>query len=85
MTAAQVLARIQQERVVLPRRNHGYAADALLVFADYLDQAAREADRGPARDMEALAQGLRNEAKAARRAAPAAARQAIPLRERNTA
>jgi hypothetical protein len=81
MTAPDaIIRRIQRERVALPGRNDGYAADALLVFADWLDQAARHVGHTQARDYEALATGLRNEARAARRDA-AAPRPAIPLIE----
>lgn len=80
MKPAEILRRIQRERVALPGRNDGYAPDALLVFADWLDQAARHVGQTQAQEYEALAVGLRNEARAARRDA-AAPRPAIPLIE----
>lgn len=75
-----ILRRIAAERITLPGRNEGYRADALLVFAEWVEDAARHVTQTQAREYEALADGLRNEARAARQDA-AAPRPAIPLRE----
>jgi hypothetical protein len=84
MDAARILRRIEAERIALPQRQTGYRADALLILADALDEGAGHADHDGARGMQALADGLRNEAKAARHAAGLVTRPAIPLHEGRT-
>lgn len=80
MRPEAILRRIAAERIALPGQNEGYRADALLVFAEWAEDAARHVGHTQAREYQALADGLRNEARAARRDA-AAPRYAIPLRE----
>jgi hypothetical protein len=81
MTPPDILARIAAERIALPKRETGYRADALLILADALDDGARHATHTGAKHLGALADGLRNEARAARHDAGLLTRPAIPLRE----
>lgn len=82
MDPAIILRRIEAERIALPGRNPAYGSDALLAFAEYLEEAARAADIAQADRHSRLALLLRNEARAARRSAPRHAEgAAIPLRE----